>query len=115
MRTSQLTLQHVSKRYPGRTVLDQVSFTLKPGEKAGLIGENGSGKSTLLRLIAGQEHPDSGELTGPQPSASTTGQFVVHRASVGGEADLGIVLTLAVRGCPPVAADEVGEILAEPA
>ncbi|MFJ8545816.1 TlrC/CarA/OleB/SrmB family ABC-F type ribosomal protection protein [Streptomyces sp. NPDC093586] len=63
MHTSQLTLQHVTKRYPGRTVLDQVSFTLKPGEKAGLIGDNGSGKSTLLRLIAGQERPDSGELT----------------------------------------------------
>ncbi|GGX23403.1 TlrC/CarA/OleB/SrmB family ABC-F type ribosomal protection protein [Streptomyces chryseus] len=63
MHTSQLTLHHVTKRYPGRTVLDQVSFSLKPGEKAGLIGDNGSGKSTLLRLIAGQEHPDSGELT----------------------------------------------------
>lgn len=63
MRTSQLTLSHVTKRYPGRTVLDQVSFTLKPGEKAGLIGDNGAGKSTLLRLIAGQERPDSGEIT----------------------------------------------------
>ncbi|MDO0939407.1 TlrC/CarA/OleB/SrmB family ABC-F type ribosomal protection protein [Streptomyces sp. DG2A-72] len=63
MRTSQLALDHVTKRYPGRTVLDQVSFTLKPGEKAGLIGDNGSGKSTLLRLIAGRESPDSGELT----------------------------------------------------
>ncbi|KKD05650.1 TlrC/CarA/OleB/SrmB family ABC-F type ribosomal protection protein [Streptomyces sp. WM6386] len=63
MHTSQLTLDHVTKRYPGRTVLDQVSFTLKPGEKAGLIGDNGAGKSTLLRLIAGQESPDSGELT----------------------------------------------------
>lgn len=63
MRGSQLTLHHVTKRYPGRTVLDQVSFTVKPGEKVGLIGENGSGKSTLLRLIAGQERPDSGELT----------------------------------------------------
>ncbi|MEG8279703.1 TlrC/CarA/OleB/SrmB family ABC-F type ribosomal protection protein [Streptomyces sp. AHA2] len=63
MHTSQLTLSHVTKRYPGRTVLDQVSFTLKPGEKAGLIGDNGAGKSTLLRLIAGQEHPDSGEVT----------------------------------------------------
>ncbi|MGR4852077.1 TlrC/CarA/OleB/SrmB family ABC-F type ribosomal protection protein [Streptomyces sp. LARHCF252] len=63
MRTSQLTLVNVTKRYPGRTVLDQVSFTLKPGEKAGLIGDNGSGKSTLLKLIAGQEHPDDGELT----------------------------------------------------
>ncbi|MGW0330780.1 TlrC/CarA/OleB/SrmB family ABC-F type ribosomal protection protein [Streptomyces sp. NPDC003011] len=63
MRTSQLTLHQVTKGYLGRTVLDQVSFTLKPGEKAGLIGDNGSGKSTLLRLIAGQERPDSGELT----------------------------------------------------
>ncbi|MEV6553607.1 TlrC/CarA/OleB/SrmB family ABC-F type ribosomal protection protein [Streptomyces sp. NPDC051597] len=63
MHTSQLTLCHVTKRYPGRTVLDQVSFTLKPGEKAGLIGDNGAGKSTLLRLIAGQERPDSGEIT----------------------------------------------------
>ncbi|MYS91052.1 MULTISPECIES: TlrC/CarA/OleB/SrmB family ABC-F type ribosomal protection protein [Streptomyces] len=63
MHTSQLTLSHVTKRYPGHTVLDQVSFTLKPGEKAGLIGDNGSGKSTLLRLMAGQERPDNGEVT----------------------------------------------------
>ncbi|MGA5280763.1 TlrC/CarA/OleB/SrmB family ABC-F type ribosomal protection protein [Streptomyces griseoincarnatus] len=56
-------LSRVTKGYPGRTVLDDVSFTLKPGEKAGLIGDNGAGKSTLLRLIAGQERPDSGEVT----------------------------------------------------
>ncbi|WP_282085435.1 TlrC/CarA/OleB/SrmB family ABC-F type ribosomal protection protein [Streptomyces tendae] len=63
MHTAQLTLCQVTKRYPGRTVLDRVSFTLKPGEKAGLIGDNGAGKSTLLRLVAGQERPDSGEVT----------------------------------------------------
>ncbi|MFH8443199.1 TlrC/CarA/OleB/SrmB family ABC-F type ribosomal protection protein [Streptomyces sp. NPDC018026] len=63
MHTSQLTLSHVTKRYPGRTVLDQVSLTLKPGEKAGLIGDNGAGKSTLLRIVAGRERPDSGEAT----------------------------------------------------
>ncbi|MFG2314648.1 TlrC/CarA/OleB/SrmB family ABC-F type ribosomal protection protein [Streptomyces tendae] len=63
MHTAQLTLCQVTKRYPGRTVLDRVSFTLKPGEKAGLIGDNGAGKSTLLRLLAGQERPDSGEVT----------------------------------------------------
>ncbi|MEU5461823.1 TlrC/CarA/OleB/SrmB family ABC-F type ribosomal protection protein [Streptomyces althioticus] len=63
MHTPQLALSHVTKGYPGRTVLDDVSFTLKPGEKAGLIGDNGTGKSTLLRLIAGRERPDSGEVT----------------------------------------------------
>lgn len=63
MHSAQLTLRNVTKGYPGRTVLDDVSFTLKPGEKAGLIGDNGAGKSTLLRLIAGQERPDSGEVT----------------------------------------------------
>ncbi|MGA5078304.1 TlrC/CarA/OleB/SrmB family ABC-F type ribosomal protection protein [Streptomyces griseoincarnatus] len=67
MHTPQLTLSRVTKGYPGRTVLNDVSFTLKPGEKAGLIGDNGAGKSTLLRLIAGQERPDSGEVTVAAP------------------------------------------------
>ncbi|MBB5076122.1 ATPase subunit of ABC transporter with duplicated ATPase domains [Nonomuraea endophytica] len=40
-----------------------MTFTAKPGEKIGVIGDNGSGKSTLLRLIAGVETPDNGELT----------------------------------------------------
>ncbi|MFD7709762.1 ribosomal protection-like ABC-F family protein [Streptomyces sp. NPDC059786] len=63
MHTAQLTLCRVGKHYPGRTVLDRVSLSLKPGEKAGLIGDNGTGKSTLLRIAAGQERPDSGEVT----------------------------------------------------
>ncbi|MGW0464152.1 ABC-F family ATP-binding cassette domain-containing protein [Streptomyces sp. NPDC003027] len=60
---AQLTLSHVSKSYGDRSVLDQVSLTVRPGEKAAVIGENGSGKSTLLRLIAGAETPDTGQLT----------------------------------------------------
>ncbi|MER5357450.1 ribosomal protection-like ABC-F family protein [Streptomyces sp. NPDC002785] len=60
---AQLTMKDVSKRYGDRTVLDQVSFTVRPGDRVGVIGENGSGKSTLLRLIAEREVPDSGEIT----------------------------------------------------
>ncbi|MEU8825986.1 ABC-F family ATP-binding cassette domain-containing protein [Streptomyces sp. NPDC048636] len=60
---SQLALVDVTKRYDDRVVLDRVSFTLRPGEKVGVVGENGSGKSTLLRLLAGQETPDNGTLT----------------------------------------------------
>ncbi|MFB4293658.1 ATP-binding cassette domain-containing protein, partial [Nonomuraea sp. ATR24] len=66
MRT-QLSLSQVTKRYDDRVVLDRVSFTVKPGEKTGVIGENGSGKSTLLKLLAGAERPDNGELTVAAP------------------------------------------------
>ncbi|WDF35381.1 ABC-F family ATP-binding cassette domain-containing protein [Streptomyces sp. T12] len=60
---AQLSVKDVTKSYGTRTVLDQVSFTVRPGEKAAVIGENGSGKSTLLRLLAAAEVPDAGELT----------------------------------------------------
>ncbi|WP_373315351.1 ribosomal protection-like ABC-F family protein [Streptomyces lanatus] len=60
---AQLSVKDVTKSYGTRTVLDQVSFTVRPGEKAAVIGENGSGKSTLLRLLAAVEAPDAGELT----------------------------------------------------
>ncbi|OAH10289.1 ribosomal protection-like ABC-F family protein [Streptomyces jeddahensis] len=60
---AQLSVKDVTKSYGTRTVLDQVSFTVRPGEKAAVIGENGSGKSTLLRLLAAAEMPDAGEIT----------------------------------------------------
>ncbi|MFF4196065.1 ABC-F family ATP-binding cassette domain-containing protein [Nonomuraea sp. NPDC001831] len=68
MRTAaQLALNEITKRYDTRVVLDRVSLTVRPGEKAGVIGDNGSGKSTLLRLMAGVERPDNGELTVAAP------------------------------------------------
>ncbi|MEU2853693.1 ribosomal protection-like ABC-F family protein [Streptomyces syringium] len=60
---AQLSVRDVTKSFGTRTVLDQVSFTVRPGEKAAVIGENGSGKSTLLRLLAAAETPDAGEIT----------------------------------------------------
>lgn len=60
---AQLSVRDVTKSYGTRTVLDQVCFTVRPGEKAAVIGENGSGKSTLLRLLAAAELPDAGEIT----------------------------------------------------
>ncbi|MGK5695303.1 ribosomal protection-like ABC-F family protein [Streptomyces sp. URMC 128] len=60
---SQLTVTDVSKRYGHHPVLDRVSFTVRPGEKVGVIGDNGSGKSTLLRLLSGAVQPDNGEVS----------------------------------------------------
>ncbi|MGW4458175.1 ribosomal protection-like ABC-F family protein [Streptomyces albidoflavus] len=69
-RSAQLALNDVSKAYGERAVLEQVSLTVRPGERAGVIGENGSGKSTLLKLIAGAETPDSGEVTVVAPGGT---------------------------------------------
>ncbi len=60
---TQLSVRDVTKTYGTRAILDQVSFTVRPGEKAAVIGENGAGKSTLLRLLAAAETPDAGEIT----------------------------------------------------
>ena len=46
----------------GRTILDDVTWRIAPGERAGVLGRNGAGKSTLLALIAGRIRPTSGRV-----------------------------------------------------
>ncbi|WP_431279620.1 ABC-F family ATP-binding cassette domain-containing protein [Leifsonia poae] len=55
----------ISQSYGDHRVLTDVSLTIAPGARLGLIGENGVGKSTLLRILAGAEAADSGVLTRP--------------------------------------------------
>ncbi|HEY8285741.1 MAG TPA: sugar ABC transporter ATP-binding protein [Chloroflexota bacterium] len=57
-----LSIEAVSKGFPGVQALDNVSLMVWPGEVHALVGENGAGKSTLMRLIAGVEAPDAGSL-----------------------------------------------------
>lgn len=63
-----LTAHHLSKSYNISTILDDVSFTLNEGDRAGLIGPNGSGKTTLLRILAGEGSPDKGSVTFTPPN-----------------------------------------------
>ena len=51
------------------TILDDVSLTVAPGWRVGLVGPNGVGKSTLLRVLCHQLAPDSGSVTTAPPSA----------------------------------------------
>ena len=57
-----LEARGVTKRFAGITALDNVDFTLHPGESLALMGENGAGKSTLIKVLTGVYQPDAGEL-----------------------------------------------------
>ncbi len=57
-----LTVNRISKSFNLSPILKDITFSIKPGERVGLIGANGSGKTTLLRIVAGREEPDSGQV-----------------------------------------------------
>jgi len=58
-------LKNLTLRRSAKVLLDNVSVTLNPGEKVGLVGRNGAGKSTLFGLINGTLHEDSGDFSMP--------------------------------------------------
>jgi ATP-binding cassette, subfamily F, member 3 len=58
-----LTVSRVSKHYADEEILREISFSLNPGERVGLVGVNGSGKTTLLKIILGQESADEGSVS----------------------------------------------------
>ena len=72
-----LQVNNVSLSYGPRLVLDDVSFTVAPGEKAGLIGVNGAGKSSLLKIVARVQEADSSTVMLPR-SYGYLSQDVAH-------------------------------------
>ena len=64
------SMYRLTKRYPpDKVVLENISISLLPGAKIGVLGYNGAGKSTLLRILAGVEPEFEGEAQ-PAPGAT---------------------------------------------
>lgn len=61
-----LTINGITVRLGGRTIIDRASATIPPGGHVGLIGRNGAGKSTLMKVMMGQIDPDEGEIEMPR-------------------------------------------------
>ncbi|PSJ39265.1 ribonucleotide-diphosphate reductase subunit alpha [Zobellella taiwanensis] len=60
--SSLLTLEHISKSFPGVKALTDISLRLDKGEIHALLGENGAGKSTLMKILCGIHRPDTGSI-----------------------------------------------------
>jgi rhamnose transport system ATP-binding protein len=81
-----VAVDRVTKRFGGITAVNDVSFTLAPGEVAALVGENGAGKSTIKNLLAGIVKADSGsifingaEISGDARHARHVGVATIHQ------------------------------------
>ena len=63
-----LSIHNLNKHFGIQPVLKNINFNISAGERIGLIGANGSGKTTLMRILAGFEHPDSGDVASTRPN-----------------------------------------------
>ena len=55
-----VSMEHITKEFPGVKALDDVKFNLRSGEVMALLGENGAGKSTLMKILSGVYSLDQG-------------------------------------------------------
>lgn len=61
-----IRVSNLNKSYGGQLLFEDVTFSMLPGERLGVVGRNGHGKSTLFKMIIGEEHQDSGEISVPR-------------------------------------------------
>ena len=57
-----LSLEGITKEFPGVKALDDVTIRVERGTIHGLVGENGAGKSTLIKVLAGIYQPNAGQV-----------------------------------------------------
>jgi ATP-binding cassette subfamily F protein 3 len=96
-----VTLEKLSAGYASRRVLHEVSLSLNPGERLGVLGRNGAGKSTLMRVLAGELAPSDGTRTAaPDLATGFFAQLELEQLDGGGAA----IAELVRRGGAAVAA-----------
>jgi general nucleoside transport system ATP-binding protein len=78
-----LTVEGVTKAYPGVVANSDVSFAVRRGEIHALLGENGAGKSTLVKMIYGLVRPDKGRMTLHGAAYAPTRPSAARGAGVG--------------------------------
>ena len=66
-----LTVKNLSKTIEGQKILDNISFTVKPGDKIAFLSDNELAKTVLFQIISGEIEPDSGEVTWGQTISSS--------------------------------------------
>lgn len=79
-----LSMQHITKSFPGVKVLSDVSLQIRKGSVHALLGENGAGKSTLMKILQGIYTADSGTIVfdGMEISAYTIHQALTYGISM---------------------------------
>src|SRR5579864_7274067 len=107
------------KRYGATVAVDDLSFTVPPGQVTGFLGPNGAGKSTTMRLILGLDAPDSGAVTvNGRPYSSyrrpllQAGALLEAKAFHGGRTARSHLLCLALsNGISPARVDKVLDLV----
>src|SRR5690606_39969253 len=61
-----IQISNLSKSYGAQDLFNNISLTMEPGERLGIVGKNGHGKSTLFKIILGLEEADSGKIIIPE-------------------------------------------------
>jgi len=109
----------LTKRYGAARAVDDLSFTVLPGQVTGFLGPNGAGKSTTMRLILGLDAPTAGEVTvGGRPYAAyrrplfQAGALLEAKAFHGGRSARNHLLCLAAsNGISPARVDKVLDLV----